>query len=253
MDSYCTLEYSNQLATLEFGSAAHNALPSQVLEQMTNHLIQIKQRPDVKTVLIKSQGERSFCAGADLNELMNLQDEKQAKNFFFRFARVIMAMRSCPQIVIARVQGKAVGGALGLIAAADLAFATDQASIRLSELSNGIGPFVVGPAIERKTGLSSFNHLALNPASWFAASWAMEHGLFNEVFHITEAMDERIAAKIDELQKYSGEAMRELKKMMWSDTPEWNDLLEKRSAISGTLVMTKESKDAIGRLVQTGK
>ena len=253
MDPYCTLDYSGQHATIEFGSAAHNALPSQVLEQLNNYLFQIKQETDVKTILIKSQGERSFCAGADLNELVNLKDEQQAKSFFFQFTRVIMAIRTCPQIVIARVQGKAVGGALGLIAAADLVYATDQASIRLSELINGIGPFVVGPAIERKTGLSSFNHLALNPATWFSATWAMEHGLFNEVFHITEAMDERIIARLDELQKYSGEAMRELKKMMWSDTPEWNDLMEQRATISGRLVMTKESKEAIGRLVQTGK
>lgn len=253
MDPFCTLNQSDALATLEFGSLAHNALQSRILEQLCGYLDQIKQEPDIKIVLIKSQGDRSFCAGADLNELVNLQDELEGKKFFFQFARTILAMRSCPQLIITRVQGKAVGGALGLIAAADLAYATDQASIRLSELINGIGPFVVGPAIERKTGIAAFSQLALNPANWFPASWAMDHGLFNEVFHIPEAMDERISFKIDEFREYSQSALFELKKMMWSGTPDWSDLLEKRASISGRLVMTKESKEAILRLVHPGK
>jgi methylglutaconyl-CoA hydratase len=253
MDPYCTLNHTDGVATIEFGSPAHNALPSRILEQLSGHLDLIKQEPGIKIVLIQSQGDRSFCAGADLNELVNLQDELEGKKFFFQFARIILAMRSCPQLIITRVQGKAVGGALGLVAAADLAYATDQASVRLSELINGIGPFVVGPAIERKTGIAAFNHLALNPASWFPASWAMDHGLFNEVFHIPEAMDERISEKIDEFREYSHSALQEIKKMMWSGIPDWNEMLEKRAAISGRLIMTKESKDALSKLVNHGK
>lgn len=253
MDPYCTLNQSDAVATIEFGSPAHNALSSRILEQLCGHLDRIKQEPEIKIVLIHSLGDRSFCAGADLNELVNLQDELGGKKFFFQFARTIIAMRSCPQLIITRVQGKAVGGALGLVAAADLAYATDQASIRLSELINGIGPFVVGPAIERKTGIAAFSHLALNPASWFPASWAMDHGLFNEVFHIPEAMDERISVKIDEFREYSRSALQEVKKMLWSGTPDWKGLLESRAAISGRLVMTKESKEAISKLVHPGK
>lgn len=250
MIPYCTVNYSEQLATIEFGSPSHNALPGHILVQLFDHLDQLKQNQGIKLILLKSQGERSFCAGADLHELLRIEDEASGKQFFMQFARIILAIRACPQLVITRVQGKAVGGALGLIAASDLVYATDQASIRLSELINGIGPFVVGPSIERKTGIASFNHLALNPAEWFTASWAMEHGLFNEVFHIIEAMDEQITGKIEELKSYSRAALTEIKKMMWSGSPEWNDLLEHRAEVSGRLVVNEESKEALRKLLK---
>lgn len=245
MTPFCTVTYTGQLATLEFGSPGHNSLPGHILTELFNHLDQIRQNPEVKLILIKSQGERSFCAGADLNELRQIETEEQGKRFFMQFARIVLAIRACPQIVIVRVQGKAVGGAMGLIAVSDLVYATDQASIRLSELINGIGPFVVGPAIERKTGIASFNHMTLNPGNWFSASWAMERGLFNEVFHITEAMDEHIAEKIEEFKQYSQPALSEIKKMMWASTPDWQELLETRATISGRLIVTTESKQAL--------
>lgn len=245
MTSYCHLSLSGPLATLEFGTPFHNALPSGVLEQMGAHLEKVSEDPEIRLVLIRSQGEKSFCAGADLSELLSIKEEEEGRRFFFQFARLILAIRNAPQIVISRVQGKAVGGGLGLIAASDLSYATDQAEIRLAELINGIGPFVVGPAIKRKTGLSAFNHLTLNPASWFTASWAMEHGLYNEVFHITEAMDENIANKIDELSGYSRPALTEIKKMMWEGEPEWDKWLLDRAGTSGRLLLTEEARQAL--------
>lgn len=245
MTPYCHLSLSGPLAIIEFGTPSHNALPSGILDQMVAHLEEVNKDPDIRLVLIRSQGERSFCAGADLGELLTIKDEEEGKRFFYQFARVILAIRNSPHLVITRVQGKAVGGGLGLIAASDLTYATDQAEIRLAELINGIGPFVVGPAIERKTGLSAFNHLSLNPATWFSASWAMEHGLYNEVFHITDAMDEHITEKIDELSGYSRAAMNEIKKMMWTLEPEWDQLLLARAGISGRLLMTVEARTAL--------
>lgn len=245
MTPYCHLSLSGPLAIIEFGTSSHNALSSGILDQMVAYLEEINKDPDIRLVLIRSQGERSFCAGADLGELLSIKDEEEGKRFFYQFARVILAIRNSPHLVITRVQGKAVGGGLGLIAASDLTYATDQAEIRLAELINGLGPFVVGPAIERKTGLSAFNHLSLNPATWFSASWAMEHGLYNEVFHITDAMDEHITEKIDELSGYSRAAMIEIKKMMWALEPEWDQLLMTRAGISGRLLMTIEARTAL--------
>jgi len=253
MTPYCTVNYSDQLATIEFGSPAHNALSGHILAKLFDHLQQITQNAAIRLILIKSQGEKSFSAGADLTELIRIEDEESGKQFFMQFARIILAIRSCPQIVITRVQGKAVGGALGLVAVSDLVYATDQASIRLSELINGIGPFVIGPPIERKTGLAHFNHLALNPATWLKASRARELGLYNEVFPTPEAMDQAINAKIEELQAYSSSAREQIKLMMWSGIPDWENLLEERAAISGRLVMTDEAKGALRRLMSSVK
>ncbi len=248
MTPYCQLSLSGPLAIIEFGTSSHNALSSGILDQMVAHLEEINKDPDIRLVLIRSQGERSFCAGADLGELLSIKDEEEGRRFFYQFARVILAIRNSPHLVITRIQGKAVGGGLGLIAASDLSYATDQAEIRLPELINGIGPFVVGPAIERKTGLSAFNHLSLNPATWFSASWAMEHGLYNEVFHITDAMDEHITEKIDELSGYSRAAMIEIKKMMWAGESEWDQLLLGRAGISARLLLTGEARKALQAL-----
>lgn len=251
MVPYCEITLNGPVATIEFGTPAHNALPSSVLKQLVDHLHQIKLNLSIKLVIIKSQGNRSFCAGADLTELIRLKDDKSAKDFFLQFARVILAIRSLPQLVITRVQGKSVGGAIGLIAGSDLVYATTHASVRLSELINGIGPFVVGPSIERKIGLSAFNHMAFNPGTWFDANWALGHGLYNEIFQDNETMDQRIESKTNELLTYSSSAISEIKSMMWAGTPDWEELLDQRAATSGRLLMTPESKKALEKLMDT--
>lgn len=246
--TYATLYRSATRATIEFGSPAHNALSSSLLDQWITHIQSVQHDPTLKTILIKSQGDRTFCAGADLTELLNIDSEEKGAAFFNQFARLLLAIRNSPHLVLCRVQGKAIGGAVGIIAASDYVIASESAQIRLSELANGIGPFVVGPAIERKMGLAAFNHMTLSPEEWHIASYAQQHGLFDEVRSEIHDLDEAVEQKLKSLDAYSRPALQDIKRMMWSSTPDWENLLKERAAISGRLVMTQEARTALGRL-----
>lgn len=245
MSYTCKVDTQSHHATISFGSSAHNALPSALLEDLINAIQSFDQDDSIKIILIKSEGEKTFCAGADLNELLALDHIDHATNYFYGFARLILAIRNSPHLVITAVQGRAVGGGLGMIAASDYTIGVERAQVRLSELINGIGPFVIGPALERKIGLAAFNHMTLNPAVWFDADWSKNHGLYNE---ITSDLNTRIEEKINELSGYSNKALRDIKKMMWEQTPSWVDLLRSRAKTSGRLILTEESKEALRRL-----
>ena len=137
---------------------------------------------------------------------------------------------------------------MGIIAASDYVIATAQAQIRLSELINGIGPFVVGPAIERKMGISGITYLTLSPADWHSASYALHHGLYNEVTDDISSLNLTVDRKLKEWSSYSSKALKEIKRMFWSSTPAWDELLKERSAISGKLIISDESKAALRKL-----
>ncbi len=236
---------SRGLATVEFSHPLSNSLPGKVLSQLSNTITTLGENDRVKILVLKSSGERAFCAGASFDELISIEDLETGKVFFSGFANVINAMRKCPKLILGRIQGKAVGGGVGLASSVDYCFATKHAAVKLSELAVGIGPFVVGPAVARKLGLAGMSDLAINATEWRSAEWAATHGLYNDVFEDTAAMDQAIEALVDRLVTKSVPAMRGLKQVFWQGTEHWDELLAERAAISGELILSKEAKDAI--------
>lgn len=246
MESYVKSTVQADRIIIEFFHPAGNSLPGTLLTQLVTQINAAnKERPNV--ILLKSAGDRTFCAGASFDELMSIKDEKEGLLFFSGFANVINAIRKSNKIVLTRVQGKAVGGGVGLIAASDHVIATRFASIRLSELAVGIGPFVIGPAVERKAGLSAFTKMSLTPDEWQTAEWAKQHNLLQEVFDTIDQVDQYIESLIQRWNSYSPDAMAELKKIFWEGTQHWDTLLSERAAISGKLVLSEFTRQAIAK------
>ncbi len=242
---YVKIKTENAIATIEFFHPAHNSLPGDLLAQLANTITEAGNNDDVKVIILKSGGDRTFCAGASFNELININDAETGKVFFSGFANVINAMRKCPKFIIGRIQGKTVGGGVGVASATDYCMATKFASIKLSELNIGIGPFVVGPAVERKLGLSGMSQIAIDANSFYDAEWARQKGLYNQVFETTEALDENIQKFANHLCTYNPEAMKEMKKVFWRGTDDWDELLAERAVISGRLVLSEFTKETL--------
>jgi methylglutaconyl-CoA hydratase len=235
----------NGIAVIEFGHPLSNSLPGAILHQLADTIKHMGQQKECKVILLKSAGDRAFCAGASFDELVAIRDLDEGKVFFSGFAKVINACRLCPVLIIARIQGKAVGGGVGIAASADYTFATKYSSVKLSELAVGIGPFVVGPAVERKIGLSAMSELAIDATQWRNAEWAQTKGLYSSVTESIEKMDEAIEELLQKLTHSNPEAMRELKKVFWSGTEDWETLLIERAEISGRLVLSDFTRNAI--------
>ncbi len=233
------------IARIEFFHPAHNSLPSKILNELVAAIDAAGANPEVIAVVLSSAGERTFCAGASFDELAAIHDFESSLKFFSGFGLVINAMRRCPKFVVGRIHGRAVGGGVGLAAAADCCFASQYATIRLSELAVGFGPFVIGPAVERRMGAAAFSLMAMSPDEWRTAHWAKERGLFSEVFDTTEQLDNYLEFFCEKLRGYSPEAMRELKTVFWQGTENWETLLAERAAISGRLALSDFSKKAI--------
>tara|TARA_B100000902_G_scaffold101446_1_gene103760 strand:- start:298 stop:1053 length:756 start_codon:yes stop_codon:yes gene_type:complete len=247
MEGSVTLEIKDSIGTIEFFHPQSNSLPSNVLEKLTQTIEKCGKDDNIKVIILKSKGDRVFCAGASFDELSNISNFNEGKSFFMGFANVINACRKCPKIIICRVQGKAVGGGVGMACAGDYCFATKFASIKLSELAVGIGPFVVGPAVERKSGLSAYSTLSINATKWFDANWAREKGIYSEVFDSNHEMDNAINLLTNELIKSNPEAMKKLKEVFWLNTSDWDELLEERAKYSGQLVLSEFTKKAIDK------
>lgn len=233
------------VATIDFGHPLSNSLPGKVLKKLADSITQLSSNKDAKVIILKSSGDKTFCAGASFDELINIDDTESGEMFFSGFANVINACRTCDKLIIGRVQGKAVGGGVGIAAAVDYCFATKKAAIKLSELAVGIGPFVVGPAIERKIGLSAMSQLAINATEWRSASWANKKGLYADLYEDIEEMDTAIDILSKKLANSNPEAMRKLKKVFWEGTDHWDIILKDRAEISGTLVLSEFTKNAI--------
>jgi methylglutaconyl-CoA hydratase len=242
---YVTTTVENGIAHIEFFHPQSNSLPGKLLNELAEAIEQAGTNQSVTVVVLKSAGDRAFCAGASFDELIAIETEAQGKAFFSGFAKVINAARMCPKFIIGRVQGKAVGGGVGMASAVDYCFATRQAAVKLSELAVGIGPFVVGPAVERKIGLSAMSELAINATEWRSAEWAESKGLYTQVYDSNEAMDEAISALAGRLSTSNPEAMRMLKKVFWEGTEHWDTLLTERAAVSGQLVLSDFTRSAI--------
>lgn len=238
-------QYNNHITTIEFFHPAHNSLPGNLLSELVAQIEHAGQDDNTLIIVLKSAGDRSFCAGASFTELTSIADYNTGKKFFMGFANVVNAIRKCPKIVIGRVHGKAVGGGVGIAASCDYCMATKYGSVRLSELAVGIGPFVIGPAVERKIGVSAFSQMAINATEWQTAAWAKQKGLFTEVFETTEQLDAYIEHFCAELITKNPEALSLLKQIFWEGTGHWDQLLEERAGMSGQLILSDFAKNAI--------
>ncbi len=233
------------IATIEFYHPQSNSLPGKILHELTVSIEQESVNELTKVIILRSAGEKVFCAGASFDELAAIATEAEGLQFFSGFANVINAMRTCPKLIIARIQGKCIGGGVGLAAAADYAIAAEGSDIKLSELAVGIGPFVVGPAVERKLGLSAFSQLAIDASMWRSADWARRKGLFAELHTDIIGVDTSIRRLSNTLAASSPEAMKEIKKVLWQGTENWHQLLAERAAISGKLILSEFAKEFI--------
>jgi methylglutaconyl-CoA hydratase len=239
-------EVRDGIATVRFAHPKSNSLPGRLLTQLADAISAAGSAADARVIVLRSEGEGPFCAGASFDEFKAIQSAEQGRRFFSGFARVVLAIMRAPKFVVTRVQGKTAGGGIGIVAASDYALATETAALRLSELAVGIGPFVVGPVIERKIGLAAFSALAVD-ADWRSASWARERGLYAEVLPGIPELDARVAQLAARLAGYNPEAMRRMKEIFWRGTENWETLLTERAGISGELVLSDFTRKAIGR------
>jgi methylglutaconyl-CoA hydratase len=238
------------VADVAFGHPKSNSLPASVLAALAAEITALGARADVLAIVLRSYGAGAFCAGASFDELAAIRDEAVGKEFFMGFARVILAMTRCPKAIVARVHGKVVGGGVGVVAASDYAIATQNASLRLSELAVGIGPFVVGPAIEHKIGPGAFAPMAID-ADWRDAHWGERHGLYARVVDSVDALDREVKTFATTLAKANPDAVARIKRITWEGTEDWPRLLEERASMSGTLVLSSYTRDAIAAFSAT--
>ena len=247
MSEYVKITTINGIGTIEFYHPQSNSLPGHILAKLATTITDAGNDKNIKVIILRSAGERAFCAGASFDDLIAIDNPEQGKKFFLGFANVINAARKCPKFILGRVQGKAVGGGVGMAAATDYCFATKYSSSKLSELAIGIGPFVVGPAVERKIGTSAFSAMTINATKWFDANWSREKGLYTDVFDSVEELDDEIDKLASTLSKSNPEAMEKLKKIMWNGTEDWDRLLDKRAESSGILVISDFTSKAIAK------
>lgn len=232
------------VASISFSSAQSNSLPCKLIKELTEAIEILSLDSHAHVIVLRSEGDKTFCAGASFDELLKVKDLKTSKEFFMSFARLINSMRKCPKFIIARIQGKAVGGGVGLAAAADYTLASSEASVKLGELALGVGPFVVGPAVERKIGKTNFITMSID-AEWHDAFWAKQAGLYSKVFANNHDLDEAVSALAKKISSCSPQAIAAMKKMFWEGTENWDDLLEQRSEISSELALSDFTKNYI--------
>ena len=247
MHPYVSLSTENEIGYIEFFHPDHNAMPAENLLKLEQAIIDAGQNDKIKVMVLKSGGNRTFCAGASFNELIAIEDVESGTRFFSGFAKVINAMRKCPKLIIGRIQGKAVGGGVGLAAATDYCLATIHASIKLSELSIGIGPFVIEPAVSRKMGLAAISQLTLNADTFFSAEYGKTNGLYSDVFETMEDLDIAVKILAEKLASYNPKALKAMKTVFWKQTDHWDTLLEERAKISGKLVLSAFTKNTLKR------
>ncbi|AOZ99334.1 enoyl-CoA hydratase/isomerase family protein [Flavobacterium commune] len=235
----------NNIATVEFGHPASNSFPRSLLDLLTSEINKLSDNDTVNVIVLKSQGTAAFCAGASFDELLAVSNPEEGLEFFSGFAYLINAMRCCSKLIIGRIHGKAVGGGVGIAAACDYVFATANASIKLSELAIGIGPFVIEPAVSRKIGKTAMTEMTLAAHEWKSAAWAQEKGLYAAVFETPELLDNAIVDFAFKLASYNPDALLEMKKVIWEGTENWESLLLGRAAITGKLVMSDFTRNAL--------
>lgn len=247
MEAFVNSSITNGIATVTFFHPQGNSMPGVQLARLAAEITAMGENPDVRVIILRSDGDRAFCAGASFDELLSITNEQDGKTFFSGFANVINAMRKAPKFILARIQGKTVGGGVGLACAADYTLATTAASVKLSELTIGIGPFVISPAVERKTGTSALMNMSINATEFYSAAWAKDNGIYAEVHDTIEQLDAATLALAEKLSTYNPEAMRLLKQIGWQGTENWDTLLAERAKMSGTLVLSDFTKEALNK------
>lgn len=243
-----TTEVVDGVGSVTFGHPKGNSLPGALLADLATQIMALGEEPRASLIVLRSQGPGAFCAGASFAELSAIRDVESGTRFFMGFANLINAMRECPKLILARVHGKVVGGGVGMVAASDYALATTAAQVKLSELEVGIGPFVVGPVIERKIGVGNYAALGIDAAAWRSAEWAHHRGLYAELHPDTAALDTRLAALARQLAASNPEARAAMKRVFWEGTEHWRELLAARARLSGTLVVSASAREAIERV-----
>ena len=246
-NGFVTQELKNNIAEITFGTPKSNALPGEILEKMAQTIIESGRDENVKAILLKSEGDKAFCAGASFDELLEIDDLENSKIFFGGFAKVLNAMRSCGKLVIVRVQGKTTGGGVGIACAADYCFATKDAAMALTELNLGIGPFVIGPYVERKIGKSAYAAMSID-ADFRSADWCEKHDVYHSVSENIQEMDEKIAAFMNKLSERSADALALIKKVSWEGSEDFDQLMPERILMSATLILEDSAKENIGKI-----
>jgi len=235
---------NNAIATVQFGHPASNSFPRELLNRLTAEINLLNQNKTISVIVLQSEGSKVFCSGASFDELLAVKNEEQGKEFFSGFAHLLNAMRTCSKIIVGRVQGKAVGGGVGIISACDYVLATPESAIKLSELAIGIGPFVIEPAVTRKIGKTAMAEMTLAAHEWKSANWALQNGLYASL-HNTDELDIAVKNFAEKLSLYNPEALFEMKKIIWEGTEHWESLLIERAAITGKLVLSDFSRNAL--------
>lgn len=247
METFVKSKIKNHISEITFGTPKSNSLPGYILEQLAQTIVEQGAKKEVKAILIKSEGEKTFCAGASFDELLEIEELEVSKKFFGGFAKVLNAMRTCGKIVVVRVQGKTTGGGVGIACGADYCFATEDSAIALTEINLGIGPFVIGPYVERKIGKSQFTAMAID-AEFRSAKWAEEHNVFHSVSESIEKMDEKLGDFLQLLSKRSDEALALIKKVSWEGTEHFSELMSERIYMSASLILEDSAKQNIERI-----
>jgi len=243
MTTFVKQEVKNNIGYITFFHPAGNSFPSAQLNELVKTIQDLDANENATIIVLQSEGT-TFCAGASFDELLQIENLSDGKQFFSGFANVINAMRNCSKLIIGKVQGKAVGGGVGIIAACDYAIATTKADIKLSELTIGIGPFVIEPAVSRKIGHTAMGELTLAGNEWKSATWAFEKGLFANLVQ-PEDLDSALEKFTSQLASYNPDALVEMKHVLWQNTSHWSTLLYERAEISGKLVLSAFTKKAL--------
>lgn len=242
-----TTTIANRIATVSFGHPASNSFPSEQLQRLTDEINRLSNNTDVSLIILKSEGDGAFCAGASFDELLAVSNLEEGAKFFSGFANVINAMRKCSKLIVGRIHGKAVGGGVGLVAACDYALATSESAVKLSELAIGIGPFVIEPAVSRKIGKSALAEMTLAAHEWKTAAWAQQKGLYAKTFETIAELDSELETFTSKLASYNPEALTDMKKVLWEGTEHWDTLLYERAGISGKLVLSDFTVNALNQ------
>ena len=246
-NGFVTQELKNNIAEITFGTPKSNALPGEILEKMAQTIIESGRDENVKAILLKSEGDKAFCAGASFDELLEIDDLENSKIFFGGFAKVLNAMRSCGKLVIVRVQGKTTGGGVGIACAADYCFATKDAAMALTELNLGIGPFVIGPYVERKIGKSAYEAMSID-ADFRSADWCEKHDVYHSVSENIQEMDAKIEAFMKKLSERSADALALIKKVSWEGSEHFDQLMPERILMSASLILEDSAKQNIQKI-----
>jgi methylglutaconyl-CoA hydratase len=241
-----TVTIADGIGTIRFGHPKGNSLPGVLLQRLAEAVTWVGKDPAARVIVLRSEGTGPFCAGASFDELVSISDAAEGHEFFSGFAKVILAMIRAPKFVLVRVQGRTAGGGVGIAAAGDYTFAVRAASAKLSELAVGIGPFVVGPVIERRIGQGPYAAMSVD-ADWRDAEWGERHGLYARVSDDVADMDAALNALAGTLAASNPEAMAEMKRVFWTGTEKWDALLAERARVSGKLVLSEFTRSAIAK------